>query len=134
MNIDAIFITDRTGINYYDRQFNGFSINEPSLMTGLLSAMSSVGREIFNKDIANLTFGEGKNTINIALIIKDIQRLSKRIFFVFIHNHSNINDLKGMATNIFITVKNLFNLKIPDTQMFKQKVDKLIDGCYQHIY
>ena len=121
-------ICDSTGFSFYSRNFkNEEDKMDPVLLSGLISAIGTVGKKLFNEEIATIAFGENaKNSITI--ISKEIFGEGKSIYFVFLtKGEADIKKLRALCTNIFIETKNV--LKHPDqiNNSTIDKIDRIID-------
>jgi len=128
-----MLICDSTGFPFYDKAFNGQNKVEPALLSGLISAMGTVGRKLFNEEIATIFFGENaKNSITI--ISKEIFGSNVSIYFVFLTDGgADIKKLRALCTHIWIETKNV--LKNPDELMKNpaiiSKIDRLVDQKFE---
>lgn len=130
----TFLICDSTGFSFYSRNFNDNSNKiEPALLSGLISAMGTVGRKLFNEEIATISFGENaKNSITI--ISKEIFGSDISIYFVFLtEGDFDVKRLRGLCTHIWIETKSV--LKNPDALMKNpaiiSKIDRLVDQKFE---
>lgn len=130
----TFLICDSTGFSFYSRNFNNNPNRiEPALLSGLISAMGTVGRKLFNEEIATISFGENaKNSITI--ISKEIFGSDISIYFVFLtEGDFDVKRLRGLCTHIWIETKSV--LKNPDALMKNpaiiSKIDRLVDQKFE---
>ena len=128
-----MLICDSTGFPFYDKTFEGHTKVEPALLSGLISAMGTVGRKLFNEEIATIFFGENaKNSITI--ISKEIFGSEKSIYFVFLtEGAADLKMLRELSIGIWIETKNV--LKNPDELMknpaILNKIDRLVEQKFK---
>lgn len=130
--IQKLLICDSQGYPFYSRNMDD-SIPEmdKSLLSGLISAIGTIGDKIFKKKIANISFGNGSAGSYISIITKDLLFEDKAIFFVFfMKGECNTHLIKEISTTIFIENKQF--LKNPDAQSLKieRKVDSIIENRF----
>jgi len=85
MPLKCLLISDDSGIPFYSREFD-FEGIDATLLSGLLSAVGTIGKTLFKQDIATIVFGENiqpKNASKITVISKEFFQIKKQIFFVF---------------------------------------------------
>ncbi|MFO8019442.1 MAG: hypothetical protein R6U96_12490 [Promethearchaeia archaeon] len=132
MSILRILICDSQGYPFYSRTVDE-SLPEmnKSLLSGLISAIGTIGDRIFKKKIANISFGNGFSEAYISIITKDLLFEEKSIYFVFfMKGEQDVRLIKEISTTIFIENKQF--LKNPDAMSMKieQKVDAIIDNRF----
>lgn len=123
--IKSILICDSTGYPFYLKKIDpNFSEMDESIFSGLISAISTIGKQLFAEDIATITYGE---KYEITIITKELISDQKTIYFVFvIEGESDLKLMRRLSTNIFIETKQV--LKDPSAAKLdiKQKVDKIL--------
>ncbi|MEJ2250795.1 MAG: hypothetical protein P8Y70_18360 [Candidatus Lokiarchaeota archaeon] len=130
--IQKLLICDSQGYPFYSRNFdNDIPEIDIALLSGLISTIGTVGRQLFNKEIANISFGSGFDTSHIFIVNRELLFQSKSIYFVFFIKGKCDNKLvKDISTTIFIENKQI----LKDTNKFSskigQKVDSIIDNKY----
>ncbi len=130
MPLKCLLISDDSGIPFYSREFD-FEGIDPTLLSGLLSAVGTIGKTLFKQDIATIVFGENiqpKNASKIIVISKEFFQIKKQIFFVFFyHGEQNMKQLRKLATTIFMEAKQSFRDRAPETRQLRQIIDRLIE-------
>ena len=130
MPLKCLLISDDSGIPFYSREFN-FEGIDATLLSGLLSAVGTIGKTLFRQDIATITFGDSiqaKNSSKIVVISKEFFAIKKQIFFVFFyHGEHNMKQLRQLATTIFMDAKQSFRDRTPETLQLRQTIDKIIE-------
>jgi len=130
MPLKCLLISDDSGIPFYSREFN-FEGIDPTLLSGLLSAVGTIGKTLFRQDIATITFGasiQAKNSSKIIVISKEFFSIKKQIFFVFFyHGEHNMKQLRQLATTIFMDSKQSFRNRTPETLQLRKDIDKIIE-------
>ena len=132
--LKSLLICDATGLPFYSRSFDEALVIDDALLSGLLSAIGTIGKHLFNQDIATISFGDGRNskTSKIVTISKDLISKNKQIFFVFfISGDVDIKRLSGLSTMIFMESKASFLNRIPEQKMIAVRIDKIIDNKFQ---
>jgi len=130
MPLKCLLISDDSGIPFYSREFD-FEGIDATLLSGLLSAVGTIGKTLFKQDIATIVFGENiqpKNTSKIIVISKEFFQIKKQIFFVFFyHGVQNMKQLRQLATTIFMESKHSFRDRTPETQQLRKNIDRIIE-------
>ena len=130
MPLKCLLISDDSGIPFYSREFN-FEGIDATLLSGLLSAVGTIGKTLFRQDIATITFGasiQAKNSSKIIVISKEFFAIKKQIFFVFFyHGEHNMKQLRQLATTIFMDSKQSFRNRTPETLQLRKDIDKIIE-------
>ena len=124
--IKSVLVCDSEGYPFYSRKIdpNIGEIN-PTIFSGLISAIGAIGKELFKEEIATITYGE---KYEITIITKELFGNQKSIYFVFlIEGEADIKLMKRLSTNIFIETKHV--LKDPNGAKLdiKQKIDRILD-------
>ena len=125
--IKSVLICDSVGYPFYSRKMDP-KIGEidPTIFSGLISAIGAIGKELFKEDIATITYGEN---YEITIITQELFGNQKSIYFVFIiEGDRDIKLMKKLSTNIFIETKQV--LKDPNGAKLdiKLKVDRILDN------
>ena len=97
---------------------------DPTIFSGLLSAIGAIGKQLFKEDIATISYGE---KYEVVIITKELFGDEKSIYFVFvIEGEKDLKLMRRLSTNIFIETKHV--LKDPSTAKLdiQKKVDKLL--------
>jgi hypothetical protein len=130
MPLKCLLISDDSGIPFYSREFD-FEGIDATLLSGLLSAVGTIGKTLFKQDIATIVFGENiqpKNASKIIVISKEFFQIKKQIFFVFFyHGEQNMKKLRQLATTIFMEAKHSFRDRTPETQQLRKNIDRIIE-------
>jgi len=130
MPLKCLLISDDSGIPFYSREFD-FEGIDATLLSGLLSAVGTIGKTLFKQDIATIVFGENiqpKNASKIIVISKEFFQIKKQIFFVFFyHGEQNMKQLRQLATTIFMEAKHSFRDRTPETQQLRKSIDRIIE-------
>ena len=124
--IKSILICDSQGYPFYMKKIDpSMTEMDPSIFSGLISAISTIGKQLFNEDIATITYGD---KYKITIITKELFGKEKTIYFVFVlEGDGDLKLMRRLSTNIFIETKQV--LKDPSAAKLniKQKVDKILD-------
>ncbi len=125
--IKSVLICDSVGYPFYSRKIDP-SMDEidPTIFSGLISAIGAIGKQLFKEEIATITYGEN---YEITIITKELFGNEKSIYFVFfIEGEPDLKLMKQLSTNIFIETKHI--LKNPSAAKLdiKQKVDRILDN------
>ena len=125
--IKTFLVCDSQGYAFYSKKISdNVKEIEPEILSGLLSAISTIGKSLFNKEIANIKFGENGD-FGITVISKEIFGENKSIYFVFVSEGDiNLQKARALCTNIFIETKQV--LKNPDEAKLniEDKVDRIL--------
>ncbi|MFX1569253.1 MAG: hypothetical protein ACFFCV_12890 [Promethearchaeota archaeon] len=123
--IKSILVCDSQGYPFYSKNFDSdLGDIDPTIFSGLISAIGAIGKQLFKEEIATISYGD---KYEIAIITKEIFGTQKSIYFVFIiEGEPDLKLMKQLSTNIFIETKQV--LKDPDTAKLdiKQKVDRIL--------
>jgi hypothetical protein len=125
--IKSILVCDSEGYPFYSKQIDK-SLGEidPAILSGLISAIGAIGKQIFKEEIATISYGEN---YEITIITKELLSDRKTIYFVFlIEGEPDLPLMKKLSINIFIETKHV--LKDPSIAKMdiKEKVDRIIDN------
>lgn len=125
--IKSILVCDSEGYPFYSKQTDK-SLGEidPAILSGLISAIGVIGKQIFKEEIATISYGVN---YEITIITKELLSDRKTIYFVFlIEGEPDLPLMKKLSTNIFIETKHV--LKDPSAAKLdiKEKVDRIIDN------
>lgn len=126
--IKSILICDSRGYAFYSRIFDkNLTGYDSILFSGFISAIGTIGRELFKEEIATISFGYDSNAPNIVVLSKDFFGTDKRIYFVFLtQGDIDLKKVKDVCTNIYINNKDsLKNSKI--NKPLQETIDKIID-------
>jgi len=126
--IKSILICDSRGYAFYSRILDEQIPNyDSALLSGFISAIGTIGRELFKEEIATISFGYQKDAPSIIVLSKDFFGTEKRIYFVFlIQGEIDLKKIKKVSTNIYIQNKDaLKNSKINFPQ--QEKIDKIVE-------
>lgn len=125
--IKSVLICDSVGYPFYSRKIDpNIGEIDPTIFSGLISAIGAIGKELFKEEIATITYGEN---YEITIITKELFGNEKSIYFVFlIEGEADLKLMKRLSTNIFIETKQA--LKNPNGAKLdiKQKVDRILDN------
>lgn len=98
---------------------------DPTIFSGLISAIGAIGKELFKEEIATITYGE---KYEITIITKELFGNQKSIYFVFlIEGNADLKLMKQLSTNIFIETKNVLKDPLSARQDIKEKVDRILN-------
>ncbi len=134
-----MLIVDEGGVPFFSRKFKEESQDiDPSLLGGLISAIDSMGAQLFKKKIATILFGEERfHTASdvlskIVFINKDLFHDDKHIFFVFFCSGDHtLKMLREISTSLFIEIKSFLKYSSPDLKQIHQKVDRILETRFQ---
>ncbi|MHA1338747.1 MAG: hypothetical protein ACTSRZ_01830 [Promethearchaeota archaeon] len=123
--IKLLLITDSNGFPFYSKSFDkSFDKFEPTLLSGLISAIGLVGKSIFNEEIATITFGDNGSKRNIIVINKELISVGKVLYFVFItEGKTDFKLMSQLATHIFIEAKSI----LKDDNPLKKSINHIVE-------
>ncbi len=134
--IKSLLICDNTGLPFYSRSFDQSIQIDDALLSGLLSAIGTIGKSLFKQNIATIEFGENRNenSSKIVTISREIFAKQKQIFFVFfLQGSMDLKQLRSLSTMIFMEAKNFFRGKTPEQKLIAARIDKIIDTNYDSL-
>ena len=121
--IKSILVCDSQGYPFYSKEFDQ-SLGEidPTIFSGLISAIGVIGKQLFKEEIATISYGE-KYEITIT---KELFGDKKSIYFVFVNEgEMDLKLMRKLSTNIFIETKHV--LKDPSAKLdIQQKIDRIL--------
>ncbi len=126
--IKSILICDSVGYPFYSRNLNSkFGQIDPTIFSGLISAIGAIGKELFREDIATIEYGDN---YEITIITKELfGNHNKVIYFVYIfEGNKDLKLMKNLSTNIFIETKQVLKDNSITKLNIKEKVDRIIDN------
>ena len=121
----SILICDSQGYPFYSKKIDP-SLDEidPTIFSGLISAIGAIGKQLFKEDIATISFGENNE---ITIITKELLGNQKSIYFVFlIEGDADLKLMKKLSTNIFIETKHVLKDPTAAKLDIKEKVDRIL--------
>lgn len=123
--IKSILVCDSQGYPFYSKEFDP-SLGEidPTIFSGLISAIGAIGKQLFKEEIATISYGE---KYEITIITKELFGDNKSIYFVFVNEgETDLKLMRKLSTNIFIETKHV--LKDPSSAKLdiQQKVDRIL--------
>jgi len=125
--IQSILVCDSQGYPFYSKTIDPkLGELDPTIFSGLISAIGLIGKQLFKEDIAKISYGEA---YEIVIITKELFGDDKLIYFVFIiEGDVDLKLMKQISTNIFIETKHV--LKDPSAAKIdiKTKLDKLLSN------
>ncbi|MBD3253777.1 MAG: hypothetical protein GF383_01725 [Candidatus Lokiarchaeota archaeon] len=125
--IKSILVCDSEGYVFYSRIFDKDKFDyDSTLLGGFITAIATVGRELFKEEIATISFGYNDTAPNIVVLYKEFFHTDKKIYFVFITKGDiDLRKIKDVCTNIFIENKN--ELKATGVKKnLQDKINKVI--------
>ena len=133
--LKSLLICDATGLPFYSRSFDEELIIDDALLSGLLSAIGTIGKHLFSQDIATISFGEnraGSSQSKIVTISKDLISKNKQIFFVFfISGQADLKKFSSLATMVFMEAKAYLLNRVPEQKTIALKINKIINNKFQ---
>jgi len=124
--IKSVLVCDSEGYPFYSRKIDSnMGEIDPTIFSGLISAIGAIGKELFKEEIATITYGE---KYEITIITKELFGNQKSIYFVFlIEGNADLKLMKQLSTNIFIETKNVLKDPLFARQDIKEKVDRILN-------
>jgi hypothetical protein len=123
--IKSVLVCDSQGYPFYFKTLDkDLGEIDPTIFRGLLSAIGTIGKQLFKEDIATISYGE---KYEVVIITKELFGDEKSIYFVFvIEGEKDLKLMRRLSTNIFIETKHV--LKDPSTAKLdiQEKVDKIL--------
>lgn len=123
--IKSILVCDSQGYPFYSKKLDqDLGEIDPTIFSGLISAIGVIGKQLFKEDIATISYGE---KYEITIITKELFGNEKSIYFVFvIEGEKDLKLMRRLSTNIFIEAKHV--LKDPSAAKLdiKEKIDKIL--------
>ncbi|MFX1364130.1 MAG: hypothetical protein ACFFCE_15265 [Promethearchaeota archaeon] len=126
--IKSVLICDSTGYPFYSQKIDPkIGQIEPTIFSGLISAIGAIGKELFREDIATITYGDN---YEITIITKELLGNHKKvIYFVYIiEGEKDLKLMKNLSTNIFIETKQVLKDTSTAKLNIKEKVDRILDN------
>jgi hypothetical protein len=123
--IKSVLVCDSQGYPFYSKKLdNDLGEIDPTIFSGLLSAIGAIGKQLFKEDIATISYGE---KYEVVIITKELFGDQKSIYFVFvIEGDKNLKLMRRLSTNIFIETKHVLKDSSVDKQDIQEKVDKIL--------
>ena len=128
--IKSFLICNSDGLPFYSKKIDqNFKDYDPHLFSGWISAISIIGKKLFQEEIATLSFGINKKA-SIVILPREFFGFDKVIFFVFlIQDEIDHKQLRQLCTNILIESKEyLKTVPLQSDERFKLKIDKVVDS------
>jgi hypothetical protein len=130
-------ISDDSGIPFYNRVFNGFKLLDDTLLSGLISAIGSVGKKLFKQEIATISFGTGTDASYMSVVTRELFSAEKTINFVFFYT-GNVGEIqlkvfRELATTLFMETKLLLRTNAPNMVEIREKINKILDQRFSKL-
>ncbi|MBN1800354.1 MAG: hypothetical protein JW891_02550 [Candidatus Lokiarchaeota archaeon] len=136
--IKAMLICDSAGYAFYSKNVNEkFQTMDPVLLSGLISAIGSLGKVLFKEEIANIAYGNSAKKKNIVVITQELFGIEKVIYFVFLTKGDIDYDLiRKLRSAIYIETKHdLKNTNaLKDVKGLHNKIDRIINSIDSEIF
>ena len=125
--IKSILVCDSQGYPFYSKNFDtNLGEIDPTIFSGLISAIGVIGKELFKEDIATISYGE---KYEITIITKELFGEKKLIYFVFvIEGGIDLKLMRKISTNIFIETKQVLKDPYAAKLDIKEKVDRILEN------
>lgn len=123
--IKSILVCDSQGYPFYSKEFDQ-SLGEidPTIFSGLISAIGIIGKQLFKEEIATISYGE---KYEITIITKELFGDKKSIYFVFVNEgEMDLKLMRKLSTNIFIETKHVLKDPYSAKLDIQQKVDRIL--------
>jgi len=133
--IQKLIITDSDGFPHYKRTFDDkIPPIDDTLLSGLISTIGILGKKLFKKEIAKISFGLGMNQSHIFIVSKELLQRGKTIYFVFFLK-GDIDEklVKDAATTIYIENKDQLLGSDKFSTKLTAKIDRVLDNRYSQI-
>ena len=124
MPLKCLLISDDSGIPFYSREFD-FEGIDATLLSGLLSAVGTIGKTLFKQDIATIVFGE-----NIQPIMGEEKLNDKQIKDVIAKYVDGSYSMTSIKQNHQNKEQNFITAFNKNDQSFAEKVLKLAKKCH----
>ena len=126
--IKSLLICDSNGHDFYsrilDKETNKYN---STLLSGFISAIGTLGRTMFNEEIATISFGYKELSPSIVVVSKDFFGTDKKIFFVFItQGELDLKMVRELCTNIYINNKGYLKQSAMKKSV-RDKIDLIVD-------
>ncbi len=140
--LEYLLINDSSGTSIYSRKFrDSFKLGEPTLLSGLITAIDSIGRQLFSKQIAVVTYGEDnlcnidESVSKIVVLSRDLFTQEKHINFVFFSTGDcSMKVLREIVTTIFLEIKTFLKDDQPDYKRIGLIVDRIVENNYKGFF
>lgn len=120
-------ICDSQGFPFYTRTFSGFTEINGVLLSGMVSAIGSLGKKLFKQDIATISFGSGEDVTYMVVVAKDLFVEQKSIYFVYyLRGNCDNQFIKEVSTTLFIENKNYLRGPSFNEDEITDRVDNII--------
>jgi hypothetical protein len=132
--LETMLITDKEGTPIFFRRFSNANY-EPQIFSGLISAISMIGFELFKKEVATIMFGTGQEDQQIIVVTRDLFQDGRKMNFVFVCSCGcDTKTFRELATAIFIEAKPLFRARQFDAipTLANKIIDNRFNGLKQY--
>jgi len=133
--IEKLLICDSQGYPFYTKDFDSkIPTIDQALLSGLISTIGTLGRQLFKKEIANITFGTGITQSHIFIVTKELLSEGKSIYFVFfMQGECDQKLVKDISTTIFIESKNILKRSNNFSGQIESRVDSILKNRYSNV-
>jgi|SRR5271157_1401221 len=139
--LDSLLICNTSGLPFYSRKFSPSSKlgDDPSLLSGLISAIDSIGRMMFNRKVGIINYVEEESRPNeadshVVIMSKDLFSEDKHINFVFfVFGECDMSELRQVSTSIFIEIKQFLRQSNPEFDKIESNVNHILDTQFAEL-
>jgi hypothetical protein len=138
--LDSILICNSAGLPYYSRVFRKAShFQDAALLSGLISAVDSLGRIMFSRKVGIINYVEDEMKpddadSHVVIMSKDLMAADAHLNFVFfVFGAYAMKDLRALSTSIFMELKKFLRETNPDYDKIQTNVDHIIETQYPQI-
>lgn len=126
--IKSLLICDSRGYAFYSKIFDkDLESYDSALFSGFISAIGTLGRELFKEEIATISFGYNEHSPNIIVLSKDFYGTDKRIYFVFLtQGKIDLKPVREVCTNIYIHNKEELKKSMVNNAL-RDRIDKIVN-------
>jgi hypothetical protein len=135
--LGCILVADNNGMPFYSRTFNNFELLDAALLSGLISAIGSVGKRLFNQEIATIAYGVGADAANIVVVTRELFEEDKTINFVFFYRGTpkepQVKTFREISTTIFMETKLLLRSGLQEVSKIQGKINFILDKKFPQL-
>jgi len=132
--LKSIVICNSEGIPFFSRVFNEFKLLDDTLLSGLISAIGTIGKSLFKKEIATIAFGDTPDDPKIVIAYKELFSDQKSIYFVFfLTGEPPVKKLREIATLVFVETKNYLKITNIDRRELADRINKILDTRFPEL-
>jgi hypothetical protein len=132
--IALFLISNADGHPFYSRDFgNKIDHIDEAILSGLISAIGLIGKQLFKQEIATISFGTPPEINSyIVIVAKELVSENQKYYFVFFtQGECNHKLIREISTTVLMEIRRLLRDPNPNFNAITAEVNKIIDNKFK---